>query len=49
MNYDYKIKLKEKLISQLAIIKALFDKNQITEEEFVRRADESIQQCEIQK
>ena len=24
-------------------------KDQITEEEFVRRADESIQQCEIQK
>lgn len=41
MNYDYKIKLKEKLISQLAIIKALFDKNQITEEEF-KRISENI-------
>ena len=36
MNYDYRIKLKEKLISELSITKALFDKKMIDEEEFER-------------
>lgn len=36
MNYDYRIKLKEELISELSIVKALFDKKMIDEEEFER-------------
>lgn len=36
MNYDYRIKLKEKLISELSIAKVLFDKKMIDEEEFKR-------------
>lgn len=36
MNYDYRIKLKENLISELSITKALFDKKIIDEEEFER-------------
>ena len=39
MNYDYKIKLKEKLISQLAITKVLFERKQITEEDFNSTVD----------
>ena len=39
MNYDYRIKLKEKLISQLAITKVLFERKQITEEDFNSTVD----------
>lgn len=34
MSYDYKIKIKEELISQLSIIKALFDRKEITKRDF---------------
>lgn len=36
MNYDYRIKVKEKLISELSIAKVLFEKKMIDEEEFER-------------
>ena len=36
MNYDYRIKVKEKLISELSIAKVLFEKKMINEEEFER-------------
>ena len=39
MGYDYRIKLKEKLISQLAITKVLFERKQITEEDFNSTVD----------
>lgn len=36
MSYDYRIKLKEELISELSITKALFDRKMIDEEELER-------------